>query len=67
MKKSLSSGRRRFLKGLAATGGGAALAGVAASTQAALDAKQTPAEERPESQGYRVTAHIREYYQKARF
>jgi cell division ATPase FtsA len=65
--KSLRTGRRKFLKGVAVTGGGAVLAGVAASSQAALEPQEKQGESRPESQGYRETAHVREYYAKARF
>ena len=65
--KSLRTGRRRFLKGVAVSGGGAVLAGMAASGQAALEPESKQVETKPESQGYRETAHVREYYAKARF
>lgn len=61
-------GRREFLvKGMAAVGGAAVVAMTGGR-------KRTPVEESPamishaaESQGYRMTPHIREYYEKARF
>jgi hypothetical protein len=57
--------RRKFLRDLAAAGGLAAVAGSmgkAAATPAAKPA--TPASRR---KGYRVTAHVSKYYEKARF
>lgn len=65
--KSLRTGRRQFLKGAVVTGGGAVLAGMAASSQAAQESQEKQVESKPESQGYRETAHVREYYAKARF
>ncbi len=65
--KSLRTGRRKFLKGMAVTGGGAVLAGVATGGQTAVDTQAKQSEAKPESQGYRETAHVREYYAKARF
>lgn len=64
---SLPTGRRQFLKGVAVTGGGAVLAGLAAGGQAALEPREKQGESAPKSQGYRETAHVREYYAKARF
>ena len=65
-EKSLAEGRRKFLKGMAVAGGGAALAGTVSATQAQveLEPEQT---RKAGSQGYHETAHIREYYRKARF
>ncbi|MDH3714373.1 MAG: twin-arginine translocation signal domain-containing protein [Gammaproteobacteria bacterium] len=65
--KSLRTGRRKFLKGAVVTGGGAVLAGIAAGSQAELEPQEKQVESKPESQGYRETAHVREYYAKARF
>ena len=65
--KSLRTGRRKFLKGMALTGGGVALAGAATGVQAAAEPQAKQSEEKPQSQGYRETAHVREYYAKARF
>ena len=59
--------RRQFLKGMAATGGGAALAGVATSSRAVTPQSETEQEKKPASQGYRLTEHVRQYYDKARF
>jgi hypothetical protein len=55
--------RRSFLRDLAAVGGAAAVAGSAGAqttTVPVVDAKP----DRP--QGYRLTPHIRKYYDKAR-
>ena len=60
--------RRDFLKGMAVAGGGAA---VVASTGVALadsgEGATGPVESPRGSQGYRETAHVRQYYDKARF
>lgn len=66
--KPATSNRREFLKGVAVMGGTAALALVsqAQASEVAPDvAKQDVAT--PESKGYRVTPHVAEYYNKARF
>ena len=56
--------RRGFLKDLAATGGAVAVASVA-GTAVAAPAAETP--ERPaRAEGYRVTEHVKTYYDKAR-
>ena len=65
--KSLRTGRRQFLKGVAVTGGGAVLAGIASSSQAELEPQEKQSEAKLKPQGYRETAHVREYYAKARF
>ncbi len=57
--------RRGFLKGLAVAGGAATAAGVAGNAVAS-DASAQP-EEKPQSHGYKETAHVREYYRLARF
>lgn len=65
-KKALSesNNRREFLKGLATVGGATALAAVTGSAVAAEPAAK-PAD-KPQAEGYRVTPHIRAYYDKAR-
>ena len=65
--KSLRTGRRKFLKGVAVGGGGAVLAGMAAGSHAALEPQEKQDQAKQKSQGYRETAHVREYYAKARF
>lgn len=65
--KSLRTGRRQFLKGAAVSGGGAVLAGMAVSSQAALEPEEKQGESQLKPEGYRETAHVREYYAKARF
>lgn len=60
------TGRRRFLKGMAAAGGAAAVA-VAGQSQAALPAANTPGADAPaKAEGYHETAHIRAYYRATR-
>ena len=51
----------------AVSGGGAVLAGMAASSQAALEPEEKQGESQLKPEGYRETAHVREYYAKARF
>ena len=65
-EKSLADGRRQFLKGMAVTGAGAALATTVSATQA-HEGPHHELEKKVGSQGYHETAHIREYYRKARF
>ena len=63
-KKKAPVGRRDFFK---KAGLGVGAAGVAA---VGLSAKQSKAEEtaaRPGSAGYRETAHVKKYYQLAKF
>lgn len=64
--KEESAGRRDFLKGVAAAGGAAA-AVAAGGAVAAPDSEPTAAPEVRGTKGYRVTPHIAEYYEKARF
>lgn len=59
------SDRRKFLRDLAAAGGLAAVAGTAGSVAAAPAVEPTPQANPPT--GYRVTAHVAKYYDKARF
>lgn len=65
-KKALSerSNRREFLKGLATVGGATALAAVTRSAVAAEPSVMPT--EKPRSEGYHVTPHIKAYYDKAR-
>jgi nitrous oxide reductase len=57
--------RRKFLRGVAAAGGIAAVAGTAGEALAAQPARQAPEAQRPKT--YRVTPHVAKYYDKARF
>ena len=67
-KTPLSRGRRQFLQQVAAGGGvviaGAAVAGSMGRIEAPVEA--APAQQAPESKGYRETAHIRRYYETTR-
>jgi len=65
--KSVKHSRREFLlKGMVAVGGAATLAAVGrAGAVEKPDAKPTAAAET--AKGYQETAHIREYYERARF
>ena len=59
------SNRRKFLRDLATAGGIAAVAGSAGSVAAAAPTTPQPQAKGPD--GYRVTAHVSKYYEKARF
>jgi hypothetical protein len=56
--------RRKFLRDLATASGLAAVAGSAGAVVAAPAAEPKPQASRPA--GYRVTAHVSKYYDKAR-
>ena len=56
--------RRKFLRDLAAAGGLVAVAGSTAAVTAAQAA--APAAPASKPAGYRVTAHVSKYYDKAR-
>lgn len=63
-------GRRRFLKGVMAVGGTTVLVAVGREAMVDEAPQQTaaqPASSPTPDQGYRVTAHIESYYDKARF
>ncbi len=57
-------GRRKFLKGAAIFGGLAALLGIAKPAPAALKEPQRQPER--SGRGYRLTDHIKKYYETAR-
>jgi len=60
--------RRGFLRGMATAGGAAAASGLITQSANAIDAMESsPEEDRKTNQGYRITPHILEYYEKARF
>lgn len=61
-QKKTPAGRRDFLK-LACLG---AVAGAAAATAGAPKAEAKTAE-RPDGKGYRETAHVKKFYETARF
>lgn len=64
-KSKFRTRRRTFLKGIALSGGAAALT----CHSGIVLAESEPPEkaDKPVSTGYQLTAHIREYYRKARF
>ncbi len=66
VKNPVASERRRFLKGMAAAGGTAALA--AMTHEATSGENEATSGEAPgkRSKGYRLTAHIRDYYRSLR-
>jgi NhaP-type Na+/H+ or K+/H+ antiporter len=57
--------RRRFLATLGVSGAGAAAAALAARSPAPQHAGQ-PGKDKSQSLGYKVTAHVRNYYRTAR-
>jgi len=66
-KQSEKLSRRRFLKSAAVAGGAVGAATLGSQVPADVE-EPTPAEKTaPPSKGYHETAHIREYYAKARF
>jgi|PlaIllAssembly_1097288.scaffolds.fasta_scaffold346164_2 hypothetical protein len=62
--RSTKTDRRKFLRDLATASGLAAVAGSAGTVAAAPAAEPKSQETRPA--GYRVTAHVSKYYDKAR-
>ena len=65
--KYIDAKRRGFLAGAAVAGGAAATGAARAVGAPAPDAPGPEAPVAPESRGYRVTEHVRRYYEKARF
>ncbi len=59
--------RRAFLRNSAVASGAAAMAAFAHGAIATTGAREAPARQEPPAQGYRETAHVRKYYEKARF
>lgn len=59
--------RRAFLRLTAAGGGAAVAAGLIRNALAEPEHAPVQPEDQHAKQGYRETAHIREYYNKARF
>jgi hypothetical protein len=67
-KRCRKSHRREFLRGIVVAGGAAGLALVSRGASAHGDFTAEGREHgSPAPKGYRETAHIREYYAKARF
>ncbi len=71
MSKNESSNavnRRGFLTSMATAGGAAAASGLITQSANAIDSMESsPEDDRQIDQGYRITPHILEYYEKARF
>jgi len=67
-QREAQQSRRTFLRNSALAGGAAAVAAVTNGAVAVTDSQESAVErhEQP-AKGYRETAHIREYYEKARF
>ncbi len=64
MKKEFTGNRRAFLKGAAAFGGLALLLGL--NPPRRTEAGQKPQQSEPASGGYRLTEHVKKYYETAR-
>lgn len=62
--RDTKTSRRKFLRDVAAASGLAAVAGSTVAAVAAPAAAPKPQQDRPT--GYRVTAHVSKYYDKAR-
>lgn len=65
--KSVETGRRGFLKGVAVAGSAAAVTAVTTTSATAAQKQEGPAHAGAEATGYRETPHVLEYYEKARF
>lgn len=65
MKTSFSSDRRTFIKRAALLGGSALALGLVGPKQARTETTSAP-ETKAKDQGYRLTAHIKKYYETAR-
>lgn len=59
------TGRREFLKGVLVGSGAAVVAVASGGALGASEPKQAAVAPKPESQGYRVTPHILDYYKTA--
>jgi hypothetical protein len=66
-KKHTKAGRREFLKSVLIGSGAAAVAIASGGAAAAPEPKALDAKPTTQSQGYRETAHVREYYRVAQF
>ena len=67
-KKSAVTSRRGFLKGVAVAGGAAAASAMVAETaNAGMASGGVASKEKEQPQGYHLTPHILDYYEKARF
>jgi nitrous oxide reductase len=65
-RESRQSGRRKFLKGVLVGSGAAVVAVASGGAVAAPESKQAAVvEPKTQSQGYRVTPHILDYYKTA--
>jgi hypothetical protein len=63
-----NEGRRAFLKDVVLAGGATAMAAAAGGALAATPGRDVSApEEKSAESGYRVTPHVKAYYDKARF
>ncbi len=58
--------RRGFLRNLAVASGAATAAGITAKASAAVEGTDVQSD-KPQTSGYKETAHVREYYRLARF
>ena len=65
MKEKFTGSRRAFIKKAAIFAGIAALLGRRSSPAAATPSK-TPEQKTESSQGYRLTEHVKKYYETAR-
>jgi hypothetical protein len=64
MMRDMKTSRRKFLRDVAAASGLAAVAGTTGAVVATPADAPRPQQDRPA--GYRVTAHVSKYYDKAR-
>lgn len=62
-----AANRRNFIKLAVATGGAATVAGSGVVSAALPEQEEVAVAPEKEQKGYRLTAHVQEYYNKARF
>ncbi|MDP6210100.1 MAG: twin-arginine translocation signal domain-containing protein [SAR324 cluster bacterium] len=66
-KKETTTGRRGFLKGVVATGSGAAVAITAAKMISPERVEASPGKDESSSKGYHMSEHISAYYKSTSF
>lgn len=64
MKETFSGNRRTFIKSAALFGGLAAIFGTARPKPGRIDDNPEPQE--PQNRGYRLTEHVKKYYETAK-
>ena len=66
MELDIKTSRRTFIKTAAILGGLGALLGISRSATGAKERPSRPQQQAQSSQGYRLTEHVKRYYETAR-